>query len=68
MFLFREGMAKPAAQAKSSVAKPAPGNGEGSAAQPATYLPLTQLTTRSARMAQLKLTVSATWEDVYTYT
>ena len=61
-------MAKPAPQAKRSVAQPAPGNGGGSAEQPAIYLPLTQLTTRSARMAKLKLTVCATWEDFYTYT
>ena len=60
-------MAKPAPQAKRSVAQPAPGNGGGSAAQSAVYLPLTQLTTRSARMAKLKLTVCATFEDVYTY-
>ena len=61
-------MAKPAPQAKRSVAQPAPGDGGGSAAQPAVYLPLAQLTTRSARMAKLKLTVCATFEDVYTYT
>ena len=36
----------------------------GSAAQPAIYLPLTELTARSARMAKLKQTHFGTWEFV----
>ena len=39
-----------------------------SVAQPASFLPLRELTERSARIAQLKLCIYHPWQDSYTYT
>ena len=39
-----------------------------SVAQPASLLPLRELTERSARIAQLKLCIYHPWQDSYTYT
>ena len=39
----------------------------GNVAQPATFLSLKELTDRSARIAQFKLSVFHPWEDTYTY-
>lgn len=46
-----------------SVAQP----GANSGAQPADFLPLKELTSRSARIATLKLSVYHPWEDTYKY-
>ena len=40
----------------------------GCVEQPAVYLPLKELTDRSARLAKLKLAVYQPWEDTYKYT
>jgi hypothetical protein len=42
--------------------------GTGSVAQPALFLPLRELTNRSALIGQLKLGIFHPWEDEYKYT
>ena len=66
--------AKQPAKQTTSVAQSITGGGAvaASVAQPAAgppvYLPLRELTDRSARIAQLKLSVFHPWEDQYSYT
>ena len=56
-----------AAKAKANGSSPAVPKQAGSVEQPATFLPLRELTDRSARIAQFKLSVVHPWEDTYTY-
>ena len=58
----------PAATAEANGSSPAVPEKAGSGEQPGTFLPLEELTDRSARIAHLKLSVSDPWEDNYTYT
>ena len=63
---------QPAKEVAANMAQPKAGAVAASAAQPAAgppgYLPLQELTDRSARIAQLKLSVFHPWEDQYSYT